>query len=79
MQAGASAGAARGEGIMQPSQNIGAVRRKLAQQALGVQRAKTRRTLPQATETRLLRELLDEAHARIRNLEKALERLTAAL
>jgi 5-bromo-4-chloroindolyl phosphate hydrolysis protein len=64
---------------MQPSQDIGIVRRELVHHALAEQGAQSRRAQPQASEARLLRELLDEAHARIRTLEKAIERLTALL
>jgi hypothetical protein len=79
MQAGASAGAASREAVMQPSQDIGVVRRELVHQVLAAQHARPGRTHAQTSDADLLRELLDEAHARIRTLEKAIERMAAAV
>lgn len=61
------------------AQDIGNVRRALVHRALA---ARPQCPAPAAWESgdpRILRELLDEAHARIRALEKAIERLTAAM
>lgn len=65
---------------MPASQGIGLVRNQLFRRALAVQRVRRApaRARHRRAEVPLLRELLDEAHARIRTLEKAVERLAAA-
>jgi hypothetical protein len=64
---------------MQPSQDIGDVRGALVQRALIARQGRTSPATRGPGDPRILRELLDEAHARLRVLEQAIERLTAAL
>jgi hypothetical protein len=62
-----------------PSQDIGTVRGALVHRALAGQRIRLAHTRAAAAEDEDLRELLDQAHARIRFLEQAIRRLTTAL
>lgn len=64
---------------MQLSQDIGFVRRELVRRAMSAQPTRPAAGRPARADSRHLRELLDEAHTRIRTLETAIERLTAAL
>jgi len=64
---------------MHASQDIGVVRRELVRQAFAEQSARHAGAPRSTMNGGQLRELLDEAHARIRNLEKAIATLTAAL
>ena len=62
---------------MHRSQDIGIIRRELVHKALSARRSPPADACRPAVEANHLRELLDEAHARIRLLESAIERLTA--
>ena len=64
---------------MRAQQDIGAIRHELFQRALSGQRGRDGRGQGSVTEAQLLRELLSDAHARIRALEKTLERLATSL
>lgn len=64
---------------MYPSQDIGTVRGELVHRALAGQRVRLAQLRGTAAEDEDLRELLDQAHARIRFLEQAIRRLTTAL
>jgi hypothetical protein len=61
------------------SQDIGTVRGELVHQALAGEQGAQPGTRSAAARDGNVRELLDEAHARIRHLENAIRRLTAAL
>jgi hypothetical protein len=61
------------------SQDIGVVRRELVHRVFVEQHARRTRASTVSPDPNQLRELLDEAHARIRTLEKAVAVLTAAL
>jgi hypothetical protein len=67
------------EAIVYPSQDIGTVRGELVHRALAGQRIRLTHKGDAAAEDEDLRELLDQAHARIRFLERAIRRLTTAL
>jgi len=62
---------------MYRSPDIGIIRRELVYKALSAQRTAHAPPYNPAVEESHLRELLDEAHAQIRLLERAIERLTA--
>jgi hypothetical protein len=64
---------------MHASQDIGVVRRELVHRVFVEQRARRTGAFRAPADARQLRDLLDEAHARIRTLEKAVETLAAAL
>ena len=64
---------------MRAQQDIGVIRHQLFQRALSAQRGRDGRGQSCVAESQVLRELLSDAHARIRALEKTLERLAASL
>ena len=64
---------------MELSQDIGMIRRALMHKALSEPEGQPILLATEGADPQVLRELLDEAHARIRALEKAIARLTAAL
>lgn len=64
---------------MHRSRDIGTVRGELVHRALAAEQSGQPRAHNEATRDGNVRELLDEAHARIRHLEHAIRRLTAAL
>jgi len=64
---------------MHASQDIGVVRRELVHRAFVEERARRPGAYRAPADASQLRDLLDEAHARIRTLEKAVETLAAAL
>jgi hypothetical protein len=74
---GILAGVAGQEAIMRPSQDIGMIRRALVQRALAGYAGHPPQGEGESEDPQILRELLDEAHARIRALEKAIEHLKA--
>jgi hypothetical protein len=69
----------RKEAIVYPPQDIGTVRGELVHRALAGQRVRLAHSRGSAAVDQNLRELLDQAHARIRFLEQAIRRLTTAL
>jgi hypothetical protein len=79
MQLGSSAGRHTKEAIVYRSQDIGTVRGELVHRALAGQHSRQAHVRVATVEDGNLRELLDQAHARIRFLEQAIKRLTAAL
>ena len=64
---------------MYPPQDIGTIRGELVPRALAGQRVRLAHSRGTAAVDQNLRELLDQAHARIRFLEQAIRRLTTAL
>jgi hypothetical protein len=64
---------------MYSTQDIGEVRHELVHRAFAEQRARRSAASANGSDPNHLRALLDEAHARIRTLERAVATLTAAL
>jgi hypothetical protein len=79
MRPGSWPGRQTKETIVYRSQDIGTVRGELVHRALAAQRGRQPYAHMAAAGKGDLRELLDDAHARIRVLEQAIRRLTEAL